>query len=493
MADPRFHVKPCPTQYAGKYAAKVGSETGKSRDFFDAVGKVGDLEILNSGSTGKIVDGLRVLSKTSDTIRTGCGALPTSIGGVFGEVFDAVGSTAENGINWVLGAVGIDTTMVDAVRAFNPSVANQAYGQAKSLYEKIKNGSFDFKDIPQYLQDFQNLERLSRNIYTPDSGGEGQKITARCAASPYAMDLIARHGKYQFLFVVEFVFTDPFGELSDLAFPFVVKRSTRPNVKYHMDDVNYYNFRTKVITKSEFEDMSMSFHDDQLNEAMRFYNAYLRAHTPISNIASPLEMIDAEERGMDYVNAVAGANGFGSMRGTTGNIIPNYYTASFGPLAGGAKTVLGYINLYHVYDYGQSMNIFTFHRPKISQLSLNDVDMSGSDLNEFSCTFNYDALYIQTDVELSNENSPMIEQARANPFFPLRYNDSARSVQPPQARGYNPGTVPSTIADRCSPELNTSIVGGTESIVQSVNRSVKKSISSAVSDAFGKVSGKLFW
>ena len=266
MADPRKYMT---------YKCSLAAATSSSnlRAFGNAVGKVGDLEILNSVGAGKIGQGLRTLSSISNTIRSGCGSLPTSIG-----------STIESGANWVLNQTGIGPTVVDAVRGFNPAIANQAWGQAKTIFNQVKQGKFSMSSVPGMLQDLQNLERLGRNIFAGDGSNSMQSV--ECLNSPYALDLISRAPKHKFMFVVSFIFNKGYNNLSTPGneMAFVVKKSTRPNIKFHTEDVNYYNFRSKFITKTEFEDMSMTFHDDMTNNAMEFYNAYRNAISPITNV-----------------------------------------------------------------------------------------------------------------------------------------------------------------------------------------------------------------
>ena len=121
--DPRstaFTVVPCNTQQG---AASTANSTASAHDFYSAVGKGGDLQVLNASGSSTISNighGLNTLSKVSDSVRTGCGALPTSIG-------SAVGAALNAGPNWVLENVGFAPQVIDAVRAFNPAIANQAY------------------------------------------------------------------------------------------------------------------------------------------------------------------------------------------------------------------------------------------------------------------------------------------------------------------------------------------------------------------------------
>lgn len=416
MGDPRmFTVKQCPPAYAAKSAGAIAAATGNRRDFFNSVGKVGDLQVLNDIGGGKIGSGLRTLASVSNSIRTGSGSLPTSIG-----------SSLDSGANWVLETTGIAPTVVNALQDFHPGIANQAYGQAKSIFQQVQGGTFKPTDIPGYMSDLQNLERLGNNIFTPGSRDAQNNLTTRCTASPYAVDLIARAPKYKFLFVVQFVAEDGYSALGGndfgpLDMAFAVKKSTRPNVRFQMEDVNYYNFRTKVITKTEFEEMQMSFHDDNLNLATEFYRAYLRAMSPITGLTTN-EADLFEERGMDFVNHTL------VDKEIIGAIPANTYSASSGPLAKDKKHVFREIILYHLFDFGKRMNVYRFIHPRITQLSLDELDMSiGNEGNELSLTFNYDSVYVDANVDIANNGGRYnLAQTQRGAVYPLRNSDGSQ-------------------------------------------------------------------
>ena len=411
MADPRGYM-------TFKCNAAAASSQSSMRSFGNAVGKIGDLQVLNSIGGGKIGQGLRTIASVSNTIRSGCGSLPTSIG-----------STLESGANWVLDQTGIGSTVVDAVRGFNPGIANQAWGQAQQIFQKAKSGNFKLTDIPSSLQDLQNLERLGRNIFTP-GGGASAGIGVDCLNSPYALDLIARAPKHKFMFVVAFTFTEEYSELMRVGeeMAFVIKKSTRPNIKFHSEDVNFYNFRTNIITRTEFEDMSMTFHDDMRNQSIQFYNAYRNAMSPITNMGSDdaTGLIDPENSGLDFSNLINSQNLIHST------IKSNSYTAGRGPLVGDASSILKSVKLFHVYDGGRMMNVFQFINPRIIEMNLDELDMSSSEGNEVQIKFNYDSVYIHANIP-ANE-APFTDDTNALPgqqtgvMYPLRYNKSAGAM-----------------------------------------------------------------
>ena len=484
MADPRnYTVKQCPPAYAGKSAAGISSATTTRREFGNAVGKIGDLEVLNSVGGGSIGKGLRNLASISNSIRTGCGALPTSIG-----------KTLDAGANWVLENTGIAPTVVDALQGFNPGVANQAYGQAKAVFEKVKQGDFKATDIPGYLQDFQNLERLGRNIFTPARGDAQDSLAPRCEASPYAVDLIARAPKFKFLFVVEFIPNPAYTALSRKDIPvlemaFTVKTSSRPNIKFHTEDVNYYNYRSSYITKTSFEEMKMTFHDDIRNAATQFYTTYLNAVSPISNIDPSQSGAAApnllQQGGMDF------GEGYGSNVQIPNMVLEqipgNRYAASMGPLASSGasnieeSTVFSQIRLYHIFDYGNTMTVYNFSNPRIIQLAPDDVDMSaGNEGSELSITFSYDSVFVDPMVNLKTSTKyGKLQDKQSNAIYQLQYNGTGTIG--PNDSGIKPTGQPAPAAPSCDPVKKTDTAGAPGS-------SIGKAAVAAVGDLASKFS-----
>lgn len=451
--DPRnFTIKPCPGAYAPKSGADISNASSTRRSFGNAVGKIGDLAVLNSVGAGSIGTGLRTLAHVSNSIRTGCGALPS-----------VIGDSLDQGANWVLGHIGVAPTIIQSLQGLNPGVANQAWSQAQQIYQQIQNGHFKATDIPFYLQDFQNLERLARGIYTPGDD-RSNALSSVCEASPYAIDLIPRGPKYKFLFLVEFLPSAGYSELDSIlrGMAFVVKKSSRPKVTYEMEDVNYYNFRTKITTRTEFGEMSMTFHDDILNNTTKVYSAYMKAMSPIAN-KRPQSMVNSdtmEVSGMSFVDNTLVTGDSAIENGIPGN----NYTASLGPLANDNKQIFRKINLYHVFDNGTKATIYTFTNPRISSMAPDDVDMSiGSEGNELTINFVYDAVYVTEDMPMSELNDTFVA-AQTNAFYQLRNNATAESVGPSNS-GILPYGPNATGQSSCDPLSSTDTRGSNSGLL----------------------------
>ena len=453
--DPRtFFVKDCKTRKAQTTDAQ------KRKDFFGALGKVGDLEILNDIGFGKVAEGLRVLNKTSNSIRTGTGALPAGVDDSTGEAY-------------VLDQVGINPNAARQATSFNPGVANRAYGQAQAIYEKVKQGEFELSDIPETFSDLQNLSALLDGIFT-ESPSDNKRDTTLCHASPYAVDLIARAPKYKFLFVAEFIYNEGYSSLTNMGadYAFVIKNSTRPNVDFEYEEVNMYNFWTQVPKRARYQPMTMRFYDDNLNSAMLFYNSYLKAMSPIANVSSPdLYALNS----MNFQNR-------NSATASPTDFRVNNYSASLGPLIDDAtKTILREIRLYHVYQYGELANVYHFFNPRITNLELDELDMAeNGNGSEASIQFNYDGMYLETGFKVTSENLIAVSSGGVSKgMYPLK-PVSAEEVQRPPVT--DPG-VP-TAQDQ-------GIFGGVKQVAQTATGAVSSAINTTtglISNAFTQTS-----
>ncbi len=424
--DPRrktFSVTYCPRGQVEQQA-----QQGQRRSILDTLGNIGGLEGL-----GSVGEGLRTLSAVSNSVRSGSSVVPgregddttnTLIGDIANTALDAV----DSGANIVLDATGLGG-VADIAGDFNPDVANRAVGQAKSIFQSVKQGNFELSDIPGVFSDLQNLEQLGRGIF---GIGDNNRNTAReyslCSASPYATDLISYAPKFNFLFVMDVQFSAPYadqwGEIGN-AMAFVVKRSTRPSVEFEYEDVNMYNFWTKVPKKTIYPPVTMSFYDDNKNAAHLFYTAYMRAMSPIANIkADGLSQTGAyEQNSMNYALGSSNATFKESAKKLPG------WASSLGPLQDNANSVIERIRLYHVFDYGRLMNIYNFYNPRIMTFTPSDLNMAETgDGAEFEFQFAYDGMFIEPgwSVQEGGENKNLEDKtSRAGGKYPIRpiFND----------------------------------------------------------------------
>lgn len=393
--DPRkYLVNNCPPTLANSKSA-----ANERRDFFDSIGKIGDLEALNVIGGGKVGAGLRELEKISDSVRAGDPALPQTV----------IGGSIDKGANFVLAQTGIDNTFVQSVSEFNPGAANLALNTAKQIYSRVRDGSYKVEDIPDALQSLQQLEVLGRSIFSPRKANE--PAFRDLCVSPYATDLIKLAPKYKFLFVCEFVFNDPYTMVDNVSAA-LVKRFTRPQITFDYEDLNMYNFRTKLRKSTMYQPLEMEIHDDIENNSMDFFVQFVNAISPVSNLTTEDYTTNlVEERGMFFGN------------NPDGTPVKNY-AASIAPLSQGNRTILTQIVLYHLFNYGRFMNVYRFFRPKPVEITFDEVNMEeGTAGNTITGQFAYDSVNFERRALVgTTQNQELITKASdLGGLFPLRY------------------------------------------------------------------------
>ena len=418
MPDPRnFTVKSCPTKKG------VPDDSNLRKDFFSQLGKVGDLEFLNNSALGTDVgQGLRGLAKLSNSVRVGEGALPSLLG-----------SAVDTGANFVLDAVGIGPAVVETLRPFHPQVVNRGVGQARAIWDDVKDGTYKLTDIPDTFSDLQNLERLARGIYTPPNTKDtGPEV---CEASPWAMDLDPFFPKYKFLFLIQFELSDPYDNIQkgfpSNVFEFVVKHSTRPNIEFEYEEVNMYNFRTQVAKRTVYQPMTMRFYDDNQNRIMQFYTTYLKAMSPIANMS-----FDQKREGTDIYEQ-SGMNFDAPRVNVAAGVSVDQYSGSLGVVGRDdhTKTIIKRINLFHIFSHGRKANKYIFFNPKITNMDLDELDMStAGEGNEISLQFRYDGLFIAPGITVGSEPILHDINVAAGAQWPF-HNVTKDEVIPPEPGG----------------------------------------------------------
>jgi hypothetical protein len=423
MADPRNN---CPTLIERNSRLQT-----KKKGIFDAIGTLGKLEAFNELGGGRIREGLDVIAAVSDSVRAGKSVVPgrentelfnTTIGGFANTAVESI----ENGANVVLDAVGIGRGALDSINNIDAGVANRALGSAKQIFQQAKQGNFSLSDIPSVFSNLQNLEILVRKIFTPtdlESSQINQLNKSLCRPSPWALDLVQRAPRNKFLYIVDIKFAPAYQTWNDKlanGLAFITKSSTRPQVDFEYEEVNMYNYWTKIPKRTIFNPITMRFIDDHSNNALNFYAAYMRAMSPITN----KKFID--DRTTSGGTATHGTSGTYESDSMLFNETSDdqelfgrnlrSYSSSIGPLdndtnGNPTKSLLSSISLYHIGNYGDSITAFHMFNPKITSLQPDDLDMTTSgDGSEFSFEFVYDSVFVDPGIPIETFGLDKLEQ-----------------------------------------------------------------------------------
>lgn len=174
----------------------------------------------------------------------------------------------------------------------------------------------------------------------------------------YADDLVTHAPKFKFLFKVLFT------GFSTRNFYFYVHRIDKPRVRFNHQDVNFYNFRSKVLTSAQFEPMSITFLDETGNSVNEFFTAYMATQSGQGN------------------GGVGANNGYTTASSTL-------------PYKNGYSQGVS-ITVEQVFGNGTSSNRFTFINPRIESFEFDELSMEDNGGSMLTVTFNYDGLTSET-------------------------------------------------------------------------------------------------
>ena len=186
----------------------------------------------------------------------------------------------------------------------------------------------------------------------------------------YADDLNYHQPKFKFLFKVKF---SGFSGTND-QFYFYVYRADKPKVRFVHQDVNYYNFRSRVLTGVIYEPLALTFLDEVGNNLNDFFSSYLSL---MSGTGSGNYGID--QGWGDASSTRPYANGYSDELDRK-IIVEQVFAHSTG---GG---------------YDQYMaNHFTFINPRIETFDFDELSQEDSSSGSMATiTFSYDAILCET-------------------------------------------------------------------------------------------------
>lgn len=204
--------------------------------------------------------------------------------------------------------------------------------------------------------------------------------------------------KLKFLFRVEFLFkTEVLEQFKATSakwkdqFVFMIKAVDRPKVDFEYDDVNMYNFRTKVLKQIKHRELTMTFLDDVGNNVHEFFRFMMMVHSPITrrsatashNIADAYATYSAGN-GMLFSENLGNVNDFanrGALKTDIGNVIKAIKITQFFVQPGKSQADL---------DQGAKEVCWFFVNPRVVSFDLDDVNHEVSDPNLFTMQFDYD-------------------------------------------------------------------------------------------------------
>lgn len=229
--------------------------------------------------------------------------------------------------------------------------------------------------------------------------------------------------KLKFLFKVEFFFTQEaktmlsaitgatMNELDNNEFTFMVKTVDRPKIDFeYEDDVNMYNFRTKVLKKIRHRELTMTFMDDTGNRVINFFDHMMLLHSPITRRA--INRVNAYGKPDPYsIDEPGSGMVFSSGDGSDGNDLSHraVINSPVGNAIESIRVKQMFTDLSAVSGENLKQVCFDFVNPRIVSFDLDDLSHEASEVNLLTMQFDYDWLEIM--------DNTITDQAQNTPVF----------------------------------------------------------------------------
>lgn len=279
--------------------------------------------------------------------------------------------------------------------------------------------------------------------------GENRAWTStQYAAGLVKADQVQFNPKLKFLFKISFEFDQALiSAASQLGYDmssiqqnvsFMVRHVDRPKFDYDYEEVNMYNFRTKVLKSIKHREVAFTLYDDVGNNVLNFINMYRKLQAPIARREQlPTSML--EDFGFEFDKTLTGADTAmrGSLPGDCLNILTKMTVHQIFVERGAVVTNPG--------DLVKSVD-FVFINPRFTNIDIDDMDHeNGGNFNLISVTADFDTMFQSEPKNYSQDTAPSLSTgditaaggggaksqmgSSRNPFLAIIANQSGRAVQ----------------------------------------------------------------
>lgn len=219
-------------------------------------------------------------------------------------------------------------------------------------------------------------------------------------ATSYAHSMTASQlrPKLKFLFRVEFLFKpevlEQFGAQTAAwkgSFAFMVKAVDRPKVDFEYEEINQYNFRTKVLKQIKHRELTVTFTDDVGNNVHEFFRFMMMVHSPVTRRSATAshDIVDAYAaytagNGMLFTDGLGSQNDFahrGVVNTDVGGAIQAIKITQLFVRPGTSQADL---------DTGAKEVAYFFINPRVVSFDLDDMNHEVSEPNLLTMQFDYD-------------------------------------------------------------------------------------------------------
>lgn len=213
--------------------------------------------------------------------------------------------------------------------------------------------------------------------------------------------------KLNFMFYVDFQFKPEFAEIAQTQwareYMFLAYSATRPKMTFEYEDINQYNFRTKVLKNCKFGEVSLQFYDDTGNRIVDFFRFIMTLLIPItrgSNVYSSASEVMPPAfnsgHGMVFSGDTYALNDIShrsAIQTLDGGIFESITVTQTMVVPGGSG--------------GAAQVSYTYINPKIIDIELSALDMESSTACTASMQFSFDSVIMPQQSALVAPRNPM--------------------------------------------------------------------------------------
>lgn len=314
-------------------------------------------------------------------------------------------------------------------------------------------------------------------------------------ASSYASSMVNSQfrPKLKFLFRVEFLFhPDVLKAYGGQAkwqnnFSFLVKSVDRPKIDFEYEEVNKYNFRTKILKRIVHKDLSMSFIDDVGNNSYEFFRFMMMVHSPITrrSIYASQDITKAhatytDGSGMVFTEGLGKSNDY-AHRGVVN-------TDAGQPIQAIKVTQL-FVNQTEKLDSSTKQVSFFFINPRMVSFDLDELNHESSEHNSFTMNFDFDFMVMsKMDSMEKLDTKKMVPPAGTAPGDAVPYGtgDKKTSASDPYT------SLLAGIGGKAAQKLTSELLGknirkipGLGSVADTLSSAASGLVSRGISDGVG--------
>lgn len=358
------------------------------------------------------------------------------------------------GITGVVDEFGVKP-FLDITDRINPEMAGQTKRQLETVSNSIRAGNLKFKDVEKIAGQLSTLTKYAQNIFNTDPNNIPNSLKQQCLCddvfnpAKFISDLY--FPKYTSWFCVEFVFNEHIYHPSKPddkppLFAFLCLRTTRPSVKFEIEEVMKYGYKSYVQKRSEYESLDLTFIDDDQHNSHTNFETLLRVLIPSMNLETTINndsfsninpasvsdlMIFSLDK--DKPTPQSTKEAFLYKRASSMNEL----------FANDQGHTLKYINVYQIFRWGKKAIKTTYSDPVISSCKWSELDVESSTSATIDASFRFSTMGFETlditesiaallnDVSVPQEQQDMVFDINNGSLFgkPTQLGPSRDRVQ----------------------------------------------------------------